>query len=61
MNHKDILLKISVNRILIFQLLILLFFAVGCKEGNKRKSASPFGQPNMVVVLVDDLRWDEYG
>lgn len=45
--------------------LLLLSLAVGCGGGETSppadRSAGPAARPNIVVVVVDDLRWDEFG
>lgn len=45
----------------------LLILAAGCGGQAERPSAAPAvggtpeARPNVVVVVVDDLRWDEFG
>jgi len=45
--------------------LLLLSLAVGCGGGETSppadRSTGPAARPNLVVVVVDDLRWDEFG
>ncbi len=45
--------------------LLLLSLAVGCGGGETSppadRSTGPAARPNIVVVVVDDLRWDEFG
>lgn len=49
--------------------ILLAFLATACSEGDPTVSTPPpmtdaersAGAPNMIVVLVDDLRWDEFG
>lgn len=39
-----------------FLLFLLAASILGCQSGNKEHT-----RPNIVVVLVDDMRWDEFG
>ncbi|NJN42696.1 MAG: sulfatase-like hydrolase/transferase [Flammeovirgaceae bacterium] len=39
-----------------FLLFLLAASIMGCQSGNKEHT-----RPNIVVVLVDDMRWDEFG
>ena len=43
--------------------LFLALAAAGCAGGSEAPplDASPSAPPNIIVVMVDDLRWDEYG
>jgi len=45
--------------------LLLLSLAVGCGGGETSppadRSTGPAARPDIVVVVVDDLRWDEFG
>lgn len=34
---------------------------VGCNYDNKKASDNSNNSPNVVIILVDDLRWDEFG
>jgi N-acetylglucosamine-6-sulfatase len=45
------------------KLLTLLIFVVlqSCKKSDQDNRESRYPSPNIVMVLVDDLRWDEFG
>lgn len=47
------------KRTAVFLSLILVF--LGCKSENNETSVLNKPAPNIVFVLVDDLRWDEFG
>lgn len=51
------------NRIgfFIIYLSISSLFSQGCQVERKENSGDFTVAPNIVVVLVDDLRWDEFG
>jgi N-acetylglucosamine-6-sulfatase len=59
MNFNLIIFNIPLSNIFFRGFLFLVFLVVGCKGGDTGESANK--PPDMVVVLVDDLRWDEFG
>lgn len=57
MNRNHLNYRTSMIKFFSFSVLLLMFF--GCKVEDKGEIANH--PPNIVVVLVDDLRWDEFG
>jgi len=47
-----------------FLCIISAYLLLSCQPGEKSEASSKeqnrFNQPNIIMIVVDDMRWDEY-